>query len=246
MADFMRLGSSEFEVLERTDTNLRLKSTTTGMIRDADPLYAKMGFCTRQEYLCNILLHEPLRGYSENFKVVPVKLWWYDIIDVCINSKITLRISTKENWREMIKAIDLLSLQLEEKIVSVNQRLFDLWYLDFGYTLITLKPYSMLKVYKGDLEEALKTSGILKPVRMQILTEQEQQYEFVRIRLIQMEGVNYIIRINDKFMRVTISEYQRLMRFMKYCPYTKTFDGERIVYFDEEDNTEEVYDIIDV
>ena len=72
MADFMRLGSSEFEVLERTDTNLRLKSTTTGMIRDADPLYAKMGFCTRQEYLCNILLHEPLRGYSENFKVVPV------------------------------------------------------------------------------------------------------------------------------------------------------------------------------
>lgn len=246
MAEIMRLGSSEFEVLERSDANIKLKSVKTGLIRDADPLYAHLGYCTRQEYLCKILLHEPLRGYSDDFVVIPVRLWWFDIIDVCVNSRFTIRITTKENWREMLKAIDLLHTLLGENLTEINQRLLDCWVLTFGFSQLELKPYTMLKAYKGDLEEALKASGVLKIVRLQLLSEEEQVFEHLRLRLLQIEGMNYIIRVNDKVMRVTTEQYQRLLRFLKYCPYVKTFDGESIRYYDEEDNTEEVYEIIDV
>lgn len=246
MAEIICIGNAKFEVIERSDTNLKLRSLYSGMIRDADPLYTHLGYCTRKEYLCNVLLNEPLRGYSDNFTVVPVKLWWYNIIDVCVNSKFILRISTKENWQEMLRVLDMIQKQLDEPLTEVEQRLQDLWYLRYGYSEFEFKPYTMLSNYKGSLVEALKCKDAFRTVRLQILSEHVKRYENISVRLLQTEGTIHIVRINSKVMRMTIHEYERLLRFLKYCPYVKTFDGDNIRYFDEEDCSKEVYEIINV
>lgn len=232
MSKIITVGHAKYKVLSDKGDMLELRSLYSGVVREAEKVFLRFGYCTRPEYLCGFLLHEIILGFDEDFVCVPVKLWWTDIIDLIINNKVTLRLVTSKNWRVM-----LLGLQEIQRIFgdleSVEQTSHDCWNVVCGGITVVYHPLSLLDE-DYPVNQAIKLESIL-----------ETDYRVVNDNPIEKFGIKYklcytfdngnklAVRVERDMLILTQKQWKKFIEFVYFSLGRKFYNNGVVYYYSE-------------